>query len=121
MLEEETVWPPSDLATRRQEQKLREAVAPYVCLAELRRVAASAEDIQSAVRQSEPLPEEVRALLTILRVLLTPRSDEQIKTSADIATLLMVLMGHLDHEEMWIICLDMKNHMQRIHPFTKEH
>jgi len=119
LLAEEAVWPPADLATRRQEQQLREAVAPYLCLAELRRVAASGEDIQSAVRQSEPLPEEVRALLTILRVLLTPRPDERIKTSADIATLLMVMMGHLDHEEMWIICLDMKNHVQRIHPLYK--
>jgi len=116
LLVEEAVWPSADLATRRQEQQLREAVAPYLCLAELRRVAASSEDIQSAVRQSEPLPEEVRALLTILRVLLTPRPDERIISSRDIAALLMVLMGHLDHEEMWIICLDMKNHVQRIHP-----
>ena len=57
--------------------------------------------IQWAVRQSEPLPEEIRALLAILRVLLTPRPDERIKTSADIAALLMVLMGLLDYEEMW--------------------
>jgi DNA repair protein RadC len=119
MAAEEAVWPPADPSVRRQEQQLREAVAPYVCLAELRRVAASAEDIQPALKQNEPLPEEVRALLTILRVLLTPRPDERIKMSSDIAALLMVLMGHLDHEEMWIICLDMKNHVQRIHPLYK--
>lgn len=118
LLTEEAAWPTYEL-TRRQEQHLREAVAPYLCLAELRRLAASGEDIQAAVMKSEPLPEEVRALLTLLRVLLTPRHDERIKTSSDIAALLMVMMGYLDHEEMWEVCLDTKNHVQRIHPLYK--
>jgi DNA repair protein RadC len=32
----------------------------------------------------------------------------------DLAALLMVEMGHLDHEELWIVCLDTKNHVQRL-------
>lgn len=107
------------LALRQQEQRLREAVAPYLCLDELRTLAASAGDIQTALRANAPLPEEVRALLTLLQIVLTPRPDKRILATTDIAALLLVMMGHLDHEEMWVICLDTKNHVQRIHPLYK--
>ena len=48
-------------------------------------------------------------LIEAIAALLTPRRSEQIKSPADIAALLMVSMGHLDQEELRVICLDTKN------------
>ena len=31
----------------------------------------------------------------------------------------MLELGHLDHEEFWIACLDTKNHVQRLHRLYK--
>jgi DNA repair protein RadC len=118
-LHEETIWPSYDHSTKRQERALREAIAPYICVAELRRLAAHKEDVQMALKDREDVPEEVQALFTLLRAVLAPRSDERIEKSADIASLLMVEMGLLDHEEFWLICLDMKNHVQRINRLYK--
>ncbi len=112
--DEEMALLPSDLLTQRQVQALREAIAPYLCLAELRRLAASGEDIQETLKNIEGLPEEVQALISLLQVLLMPMKDECITSPADVAALLMLQMGHLDHEELWIMCLDTKNHVQRL-------
>src|SRR4051794_16835697 len=38
-LDEALDWPPSDLRTQHQVRALREAIAPYLCIAELRRLA----------------------------------------------------------------------------------
>jgi hypothetical protein len=113
-LNEETVWPSTAPAEKRQARVLREAIAPYMCVADLRRLAATGVNVQMALKDRENVPEEVQALLTLLRVLLSPRADERIMSSADIAPLLMLQLGFLDHEEFWLICLDMKNHIQRI-------
>ena len=113
-LNEEIVWPSNAPSERRQERVLREAIAPYMCVADLRRLAAKSEDVQLALKDRENVSEEVQELLTLLRVILSPRADERITSSADIAPLLMLQMGALDHEEFWLICLDMKNHIQRI-------
>ena len=64
-LDEEMALPPSDLRTQRQIQALREAIIPYLCLAELRRLAASGEDIQATLKNIEGLPEEVQALISL--------------------------------------------------------
>ena len=112
LLHEETIWPSCDSAIQRQERALREAIAPYICVDELRRLAAQGEDMQKALRNREALPEEVHALFTLLKVILSPRADERMLRSSDIAALLMLQMGTLDHEEFWLACLDMKNHVQ---------
>ncbi|MFL5702615.1 MAG: RadC family protein [Ktedonobacteraceae bacterium] len=114
-LDEALDWPPSDLRTQHQVRALREAIAPYLCIAELRRLAASGENIQAALRGMEPVPEEVQALICLLQMLLTPMKDERITQPGDLAALLMLEMGHLDHEELWVVCLDNKNHVQRLH------
>lgn len=98
-----------------QARRLCEAIAPYLCLADLRKLAANGEDIQAALRENEAVPEEVQALISLLRILLMPRSQECIGTSADIAALLMLEMGRKDQEEFVVVCLDTKNHVQRIH------
>lgn len=102
-------------AVTRQERMLREAIAPYLCLADLRKLAAGGEDVQAALREHEAIPEEVQALISLLRVLLMPRSQECIGKPADIAAVLMLEMGRKDQEEFIVVCLDTKNHVQRIH------
>ncbi|SRR5579871_4819381 len=117
--EEATVWPPADLQTQRQTRALREAIAPYLCLAELRRLAASGTSVLDALKQAEGLPDEVQALLSLLETLLTPSKEECITSPADLAALLMLEMGHLDHEELWVACLDTRHHIQRLHSLYK--
>jgi DNA repair protein RadC len=102
-------------AITRQERMLREAITPYLCLADLRKLVASGEDVQAALREHEAVPEEVQALISLLRVLLMPRSQECIGKPADIASILMLEMGQKDQEEFVVVCLDTKNHVQRIH------
>jgi DNA repair protein RadC len=108
-------WSPVEPPLPRQERALREALAPYLCLAELRHLAAHGDDLHQALTNSDDIPEEIQALLTLLQALLQPRTDERIEKPADVAALLMLTLGHLDHEEFWIVCLDAKNHVQRLH------
>jgi DNA repair protein RadC len=98
---------------------VREALAPYLSLTELRRLAAKGEDLHAALTGLEPVPETVRSLLTLLSLLLSPHHEDCIRHSADIAALLMLKLGHLDHEEFWLACLDTKNHVQRLLPLYK--
>jgi DNA repair protein RadC len=113
--EEAVVWPAADPQVQRQTHALREAIAPYLCLAELRRLAASGASVLSAFKQPEGQPDEVQALLSLLEVLLMPGKQECITSPADLAALLMLEMGHLDHEELWVACLDTRHHIQRLH------
>ena len=110
---------PIDPVSRRQAHALREAIAPYLCLAELRRLATCGENIQAALKSINGIPEEVQALVGLLKVLLAPCKDERITGPADLAALLMLELGHLDHEEFWVACLDTKNHVQRLHCLYK--
>ncbi len=110
---------PIDPVSRQQAHALREAIAPYLCLAELRRLATSGDNLQAALRSIEEIPEEVQALVSLLKVLLAPKKDERITQPADLAALLMLEMGSLDHEEFWVACLDTKNHVQRLHCLYK--
>ena len=118
-LDEATEWPPSDPGIRRQARALREAIAPYLCIADLRRLAASGDNILAALKSMEDTPEEVQALVSLLQVLLAPCKDERITGPADLAAMLMLEMGYLDHEEFWVACLDTKNHVQRLHCLYK--
>ena len=101
------------------QRRLHNAIAPYLCITELRRLAANGGNIREALRNGEHVPEDIQALLSLFQALLTPRADERIEKPADIAALLMLTLGHLDHEEFYVVCLDMKNHVQRIHPLYK--
>src|SRR5260370_42035522 len=70
-LDEAMDWPPTDPGTRGQSRALREAIAPYLCFAARRLLAASCEDINGALRSIHVIPEEVQALIGLLQVLLT--------------------------------------------------
>jgi DNA repair protein RadC len=118
-LDEATPWPPADLSAQRQVHALREAIAPYLCLAELQRLAASGASILDALMSGKDVPEEVQALMSLLQVLLAPTRNERITRPADMAALLMLELGHLDHEEFWVACLDTKHQVQRLHRLYK--
>ena len=118
-VDDATPWPPADLCTQHQARALREAIAPYLCLAELRRLAASGASVLDALKSGEGVPEEVQALMSLLQVLLAPTRNERIGQPADMAALLMLELGHLDHEEFWVTCLDTKNQVQRLHRLYK--
>jgi DNA repair protein RadC len=92
---------------------LREALTPYIDLAQLRRLAAAGDDLRAAL-VGDDTPPEVTALLETLAALLRPTPREQVKSPADVAALLMVEMSHLDQEEFRMINLDTKNQIQRI-------
>lgn len=96
-----------------QVRALREALTPYIDVAQLRRLAAAGDDLRAAL-VGDDVPPEVHALLDTLAALLRPTPREQIKSPADVAALLMVEMSHLDQEELRVINLDSKNRIQRI-------
>jgi DNA repair protein RadC len=118
-LDEATAWPPADPQTQRQAHALREAIAPYLCVNDLRRLAASGASVLDALKHVDGVPDEVEALMRLLEALLAPGKEERITRPADLAALLMLEMGHLDHEEFWVACLDTKNHVQRLHRLYK--
>lgn len=94
---------------------LREALAPYVSISDLRRLAAQpGAPLREALLTVIP-PVEVLALLDVLAGLLRPLPWEQISGPADVAGLLLTEMGHLSQEQLRVICLDTKNHVQAIH------
>lgn len=67
-----------------QVRALREALNPYIDVAQLRRLAAAGEDLQAALI-GDDVPPEIHALLDTLAVLLRPTPREQIKSPADVA------------------------------------
>src|SRR5260370_34852799 len=82
-LDEASAWPPSDSHTQRQMRTLREAIAPYLCIDALRRLAASGASVRDALKRVEGLPEEVPALISLLQVPLTPSAHEGTRHPAD--------------------------------------
>jgi hypothetical protein len=90
--------------------KLHAALAPYVDLAKLRDLATQNTDLYEALRSDNP-PEEVLDLVRLLAALLRPRQREKIRSPADAAAMLMVQMGHLEQEELWVVLLNIKNHV----------
>jgi DNA repair protein RadC len=94
---------------------IREVLAPYLNIPQLRRLAAlDGEYLRDALLTDEP-PAEVLALLDALAALLCPLPREQISGPVDIAALLMVEMSRLPQEQLRVVCLDTKNHVQVIH------
>ena len=102
-------------------RKLREALQPYLSLPTLCRFAAmDAASLHDLLTPDGKVPpEEVQALLRVVTTMLQPAPDESIMNPDDLAALLMVEMGHLDHEEFWQVCLDTKHHVQRLHCLYK--
>src|SRR6266542_6618082 len=92
---------------------LREAIAPYVAVAKLRRLLANGGDLRQALRQPDP-PPDVLALLDLMKALITPDPRTQIKSPADVAGLLLFELSYLDQEQLRTVLLDTKNRVQCI-------
>jgi DNA repair protein RadC len=106
---------PKKPQTPEEGDHLREALAPYLSLPQLRRLASAGENLKQAFIGSGQVPKEVQALLDTLALILRPSERDQIKSPQDIAALLMVEMGYLDQEHMRVVCLNTKNRVQKIH------
>jgi DNA repair protein RadC len=109
--------PSASRRARAPERKLREALASYLDLPVLRRLAATpgADLRQALVSGDTAPPDEVHALLEALSVLLRPSERERIRGPADVAALLMAEMGYLQQEQLRVVCLDSKNRLQTVH------
>jgi hypothetical protein len=97
-------------------RRLREAIAPYLCLDDLKRLATTGADLHAALRSDEAPPDEVQALLSLLADLLSPLPGEVIRGASDVAARLLVEIGQLDHEVFVVVCLDTMQRIQRIVP-----
>ena len=94
-------------------QALREAITPYIALPRLRRLVAEQGDLAQALRSPTP-PQDVLAVLELLRAMLQPNPRDQIKSPTDAAGLLMLDMSALDQEHLRTVLLDTKNRVQAI-------
>jgi len=94
-------------------QALREAITPYIALPHLRRLVAEQGDLTQALR-CPTLPQDVLAVLELLRAMLQPTPRDQIKSPTDAAGLLMLDMSALDQEHLRTVLLDTKNRVQTI-------
>ena len=94
-------------------QALREAITPYIALPRLRRLVAEQGDLYQALRCPTP-PQDVLAVLELLRAMLQPNPRDQIKSPTDAAGLLMLDMSALDQEHLRTVLLDTKNRVQTI-------
>jgi DNA repair protein RadC len=94
-------------------QALREAITPYIALPRLRRLLAEHGDLAQALRCPTP-PQDVLAVLELLRAMFQPNPRDQIKSPTDAAGLLMLDMSALDQEHLRTVLLDTKNRVQAI-------
>ena len=94
-------------------QALREALSPYIALPRLRRLVAEHGDLYQALHCPTP-PQDVLAVLELLRAMLQPSPRDQIKSPTDAAGLLMLDMSALDQEHLRTVLLDTKNRVQTI-------
>ena len=104
----------SNRAPQSPEERLRAAIEAYLSLGSLRLLTAyDSEGLHKALMRNPP-PEEVTALLRLLAAVLRPLPTEQITRADDVAALLMLEMSHLPQEQVRVVCLDTKNHVQAI-------
>jgi DNA repair protein RadC len=116
--EDETCEAPQPQFDQRR-RRLQEALAEYsLDTPTLRRLA---ETPGAELRQAllHPTAPELEHLIDVLSALLRPELGEQITRPQDLATILMVEMGYLDQEELWVACLSTKNHLQKLHTVYK--
>jgi hypothetical protein len=106
---------PHSLAAYRPINELQEMLFRYGLDAGfLRCLVTRGEDVRQWLRLHE-VPSELVSVMTFLYHLLMPPGGATISTPADIAALLMLEMGHLDHEEFRVICLDTKHRVQKMY------
>lgn len=102
-------------ATRESSRALREALAPYLDLSHLRRLAAQGDDLRAALSEGMEPPAEVLALIDTLALLLRPNEREAVRSPGDAAAFLMLQLGHLDQERLCVLCLNTRNRIQKLH------
>lgn len=97
----------------RQAKRLHEAVAAYgLDTQQLRKFAAmGSHDLRQALSNPE-VPEEITSLLSILQALVTPPTRQQVSKPSDAVAFLMVAMAPCVQEQLWVLCLNTKNHIQ---------
>jgi DNA repair protein RadC len=93
---------------------IREALAPYVDLRKLRRLAAESGDLQEAFT-SGAVPADVQAMVAFVAQLLRPVRRDKVKSPSDAVAFLMAQMGLLQQEEMWTLCLNTRNNLIKVH------
>jgi DNA repair protein RadC len=103
------------------EERLREALAPYINLRRLQYLAAYQSDALHQALLTDEAPPELKAILSVLSALLRPVASQPITRAADVAALLMVEMSDLAQEQVRVVCLDSKNHIQTIHTLYQGH
>jgi DNA repair protein RadC len=81
---------------------------PHIALPRLRRLVAEHGDLAQALR-CPTSPQDVLAVLKLLRAMLQPNPRDQIKSPTDAAGLLMLDMSALDQEHLRTVLLDTKN------------
>jgi DNA repair protein RadC len=96
------------------QQRLQEAVAPYLSLGRLQQLVAFKSDALHKALLTDDPPLEVQAMLHVLAALLRPADGQPIARAADVAALLLVEMSTLSHEQVRVICLDAKLRIQTI-------
>src|SRR4051794_39757708 len=94
--------PPRRLYTTEDIIRLHEALEPFLDITDLRRCVAESRDVYEALRCDKP-PKELRILMDTLVTILTPVAREQIRSPADVAGMMMLKLGALDHEEFWTV------------------
>jgi len=92
--------------------QLREAIGEYVALDTLTKAVELGGDVFTALRTGA-IP-EAEQLVKLVSALVTPDARVQIRSPRDVAAMLMVEMGHLDHEELRAVLLDTKNRVIRV-------
>lgn len=102
-------------AARESSRILREALAPYLDIPRLRRLAAQGDDLRAALNEGIEPPDEVLALIDTLAVLLRPSEREAVRGPADAVAFLMLQLGHLDQERLCVLCLNTRNRIQKLH------
>jgi hypothetical protein len=107
----EDTAPPPNL----RQEAIHELVLPYFDPVDLRLAIADGRDIREVLRYEHPLPPAIEQMMDTLRLILTPKPYEQIKSPRDIAALMLLQMGHLDQEEFRVAMLDTRNHVRGIH------
>src|SRR3712207_3258807 len=90
-------------------RQLREALAAYgLDSNDLRRLVGLGADVRTLIRTLD-MPEELVHLLTLIHELLTPTERTPIRSPADCAAMFLVIMSHLEQEQLWVVCLTTKN------------
>src|SRR4051812_48086765 len=93
-------------------KELREWASQYLDLGKLRNPAL---DIRAALRYDrDKLPEELKLMMNMLEILLTPAPQEQIKSPSDLARYFQLKIGFRNQEELWVVSVNTRNCIQGI-------